>query len=46
MIQFVEDRPGHEQRDAMDTTRIEALGWEPEWSFAEGLERTVAYYLS
>lgn len=46
LIEFVEDRPGHDQRYALDTRRIEALGWEPQWSFDEGLERTVAYYLS
>ena len=46
LIEFVEDRPGHDQRYALDTRRIEALGWEPQWSFDEGLERTVASYLS
>lgn len=44
-ITFVDDRAGHDQRYALDTTKIEALGWEPDWSFAEGLERTVEYYL-
>jgi dTDP-glucose 4,6-dehydratase len=46
LIEFVEDRPGHDQRYALETDRIEALGWEPEWSFDEGLERTVEYYLT
>lgn len=46
LIEFVEDRPGHDQRYALDTSRIEALGWEPQWSFDEGIERTVAYYVS
>lgn len=45
LITFVEDRPGHDQRYALDATKIEALGWEPEWSFEEGLEATVDYYL-
>lgn len=46
LIEFVEDRAGHDQRYALDTSKIESLGWEPEWTFDEGLERTVEYYLS
>jgi len=46
LIEFVEDRPGHDRRYALDITRIETLGWEPRWSFEEGLGRTVEYYLS
>ena len=45
LIEFVEDRAGHDQRYALDTERIEALGWEPEYTFEEGLDRTVDYYL-
>ncbi|OYR78336.1 dTDP-glucose 4,6-dehydratase [Halorubrum ezzemoulense] len=45
LIKFVEDRAGHDQRYALDTDKIEALGWEPQYSFEEGLERTVDYYL-
>jgi dTDP-glucose 4,6-dehydratase len=45
LIEFVEDRPGHDQRYALETKKIEALGWEPEWTFTEGLKRTVEYYL-
>jgi dTDP-glucose 4,6-dehydratase len=44
LITFVKDRPGHDARYALDTEKIEALGWEPTVSFEEGLERTVAYY--
>jgi dTDP-glucose 4,6-dehydratase len=44
LIEFVEDRPGHDQRYALDASKMAALGWEPEWSFKEGLERTVEYY--
>ncbi|SIS10522.1 dTDP-glucose 4,6-dehydratase [Natronorubrum thiooxidans] len=40
-ITFVEDRPGHDQRYALDTSKLEALGWEPTWSFEQGLEKTV-----
>ncbi|AQL43316.1 dTDP-glucose 4,6-dehydratase [Halorientalis sp. IM1011] len=44
LIEFVEDRAGHDQRYALDSSKIWALGWEPRWSFDEGLERTVEYY--
>jgi dTDP-glucose 4,6-dehydratase len=45
LIEYVGDRAGHDQRYALETDRIEALGWRPEYSFEEGLERTVEYYL-
>ncbi len=44
-IEFVEDRAGHDQRYAIDASKVEALGWEPEWSFEAGLEATVDHYL-
>lgn len=45
LIEFVDDRPGHDQRYALDATKIRELGWEPKWSFDEGLKRTVDFYL-
>jgi len=46
LIAFVEDRPGHDMRYAIDTSKIRAeLGWVPRESFASGLRRTVAWYL-
>lgn len=46
LITFVEDRPGHDRRYAIDTTKIQRdLGWAPEESFQTGLEKTVAWYL-
>jgi dTDP-glucose 4,6-dehydratase len=46
LITFVEDRPGHDLRYAIDTTKIRAaLGWAPRESLASGLRRTVAWYL-
>jgi dTDP-glucose 4,6-dehydratase len=46
LIRFVEDRPGHDLRYAVDPSRIEAeLGWRPARSFEEGLRQTVAWYL-
>ncbi|HPN96530.1 MAG TPA: dTDP-glucose 4,6-dehydratase [Candidatus Moranbacteria bacterium] len=45
MIEFVKDRPGHDRRYAMDTTKIKnELGWQPEVSFEEGLKKTVEWY--
>ncbi|MDG5776190.1 dTDP-glucose 4,6-dehydratase [Haloarculaceae archaeon H-GB2-1] len=44
LVEFVDDRPGHDQRYALDTTKVEQLGWEPTWSFREGLAKTVKFY--
>ena len=45
-IQFVSDRPGHDQRYAIDASKIrDELGWEPEVTFEEGIDRTVDWYL-
>ena len=46
-IEFVEDRPGHDTRYSLDSSRIrEELGWRPEESFEEGLGMTVEWYLN
>ncbi|MBN1295359.1 dTDP-glucose 4,6-dehydratase [bacterium] len=44
LIQPIKDRPGHDRRYAVDTTRIRALGWKPAHDFETGLEATVAWY--
>jgi dTDP-glucose 4,6-dehydratase len=45
-ITFVADRPGHDQRYAIDAGKIEReLGWKPEETFASGLRKTVRWYL-
>ena len=45
-IRFVEDRPGHDFRYAIDPSRIEnELGWRAQESFESGIEKTVAWYL-
>lgn len=41
LIEFVEDRKGHDQRYAVDSTKLRKLGWEPKTSFEEGLEEIV-----
>lgn len=46
LISFVKDRPGHDQRYAIDASKIKReLGWEPSVTFEEGLVRTVRWYL-
>lgn len=46
LIEFVPDRPGHDQRYAIDPFRIRTeLGWRPSVTIEEGLERTVQWYL-
>ncbi|MDO5054954.1 MAG: dTDP-glucose 4,6-dehydratase [Pasteurella oralis] len=47
LITFVTDRPGHDVRYAMETSKIYTeLGWKPEISFAVGLRRTVEWYVN
>jgi dTDP-glucose 4,6-dehydratase len=47
LIRFVEDRPGHDRRYAIDCRKLEAtLGWTPHWTFENGIRATVAWYLS
>jgi dTDP-glucose 4,6-dehydratase len=46
LIAFVEDRPGHDRRYAMDASKIEReLGWTPDETFESGMEKTVRWYL-
>ena len=45
-IVFVEDRPGHDFRYAIDATKIEKeLGWRPKESFESGIKKTISWYL-
>jgi len=44
LIQPVPDRPGHDRRYAVDTSKLRALGWAPEHAFDEALAATVAWY--
>lgn len=46
LITYVTDRPGHDMRYAIDPTKIATeLGWYPETPFAEGIEKTIRWYL-
>jgi dTDP-glucose 4,6-dehydratase len=45
LIEFVKDRPGHDRRYSVNSTKVRALvGWKPQVSFEDGLARTVAWY--
>ena len=45
LITPVADRPGHDRRYALDTTKLRALGWEPQVAFDDGLRATVDWYV-
>jgi len=45
LIEFVEDRPGHDIRYSLDSSKLRSLGWKPKHNFKEGLKETVAWYL-
>lgn len=46
LIRYVEDRPGHDRRYAIDASKIrDELGWIPRYSFDQALEETVNWYL-
>ena len=46
LITFITDRPGHDERYAIDSSKLQReLGWEPSLQFEEGLEKTVRWYL-
>ncbi len=43
-ITFIEDRPGHDVRYALDSSKIKKLGWRPKWGLEKGLRETVRWY--
>ena len=46
LITYVKDRPGHDRRYAIDNTKITThLGWEPFYTFEEGMAETIQWYL-
>ena len=45
LIEFVEDRPGHDIRYSLDSSKIRKLGWKPKYSFSDGLKKTIEWYL-
>ena len=46
LVEYVADRPGHDRRYAIDCSKLSGeLGWQPSFSFATGLEKTIDWYL-
>lgn len=46
LIKYVKDRPGHDRRYAIDNTKITTeLGWKPKYTFEEGINETIKWYL-
>lgn len=46
LIKYVKDRPGHDRRYAIDNTKITTeLGWEPAYTFEQGIKETIQWYL-
>jgi len=43
-VERVPDRPGHDRRYCVDSTKVRSLGWEPSWDLGEGLARTWEWY--
>ncbi len=47
MIKYVQDRPGHDRRYAIDNTKITTeLGWSPSYTFEQGIKETIEWYLT
>ncbi|MDI1471511.1 dTDP-glucose 4,6-dehydratase [Thermodesulfovibrio sp. 1176] len=46
LIKFVQDRPGHDYRYAMDSDKIEKLGWYPKTKFKDGIRETINWYIN
>lgn len=47
LITYVQDRPGHDRRYAIDNTKITTeLGWSPAYRFEDGIQKTVRWYLN
>jgi dTDP-glucose 4,6-dehydratase len=44
LIEHISDRPGHDRRYSLSSSKVRSLGWEPRVRFAEGLQETVAWY--
>lgn len=44
LIEFVDDRPGHDRRYSLESAKIKALGWRPRHNFDEALKNTIEWY--
>jgi dTDP-glucose 4,6-dehydratase len=46
ILEYVEDRPGHDQRYALNSSKVRDLGWKPAYSFEDGMKQTFKHYLN
>ena len=47
MIKYINDRPGHDKRYAVDSTKLKnTLKWKPRESFQSGIKKTIEWYLN
>ena len=44
LVRHVTDRPGHDRRYSLDSSKLAGLGWKPERVFEDGLAETVEWY--
>jgi dTDP-glucose 4,6-dehydratase len=44
MVEYVTDRPGHDFRYSLDSSKLRKMGWKPRYSFDDALEETVSWY--
>ncbi|MHB1002042.1 MAG: dTDP-glucose 4,6-dehydratase [Armatimonadota bacterium] len=45
LVSYVTDRPGHDYRYSVDPAKAESLGWVRKWSFDDGIEQTICWYM-
>jgi dTDP-glucose 4,6-dehydratase len=45
LLRYVPDRPGHDRRYSLDTGKLRALGWQPDFDFGRALDSTVRWYV-
>jgi dTDP-glucose 4,6-dehydratase len=43
-IEYVKDRPGHDRRYSLDSTKLRTLGWQPRFEFEEAIAKTIQWY--
>jgi len=43
-IEYVKDRPGHDQRYSLDSSKLQKLGWHPKYKFEEAMNKTIQWY--
>lgn len=46
LIEFIDDRPGHDRRYSLSSEKIRSLGWEPQTTFEQGIKQTIEHYTS